>query len=250
MKNRKEGSIVEIPFEVKSKPGDDRQRASATWYTDFRRLQSDPHGVLLIRLMQAANDVYLANWTGVKYEPRNKNRIPPLERHMQIGANQYFIRLMSGHLNEGVSLIHEFNERPVLMRFLARLPSNCRKAYEELCSCLKDGPDFNYFRRTVGRLRDKAAFHYDPGMTRVALDHLANRRQPIPAKITMGGDFYLTRFNLADVVMDVALIRQILGTEADKDAEEGLAPFAEFLNRKCSAFVLFVKGFIATYLKP
>lgn len=50
--------------------------------------------------------------------------------------------------------------------------------------------------------------------------------------------------------MDVALIRQILGTEAGKDAEDGLKPFAEFLNQKCMAFLLFVKGFMAIYLKP
>lgn len=66
----------------------------------------------------------------------------------------------------------------------------------------------------------------------------------------MGADFYLTRFNLADLVMDVALIGKVLGTEAGKDAEEGLRPFAEFLNRKCIAFVVFVKGFIAGYLNP
>jgi hypothetical protein len=76
-----------------------------TWYTDFRRLQSDPDGVLLVRLMQAANDIYLANWSNEKYEPRNEDQLPALEKHMRIGANQYFIRLMSGHLNEGISLI-------------------------------------------------------------------------------------------------------------------------------------------------
>jgi hypothetical protein len=249
MENRTRPAVAE---NSRDQPASDdtRKRASATWYTNFRRLQSDPHGVLLIRLMQAANDVYLADWNAVRYEPSNKNRIPGPERHMQIGANQYFIRLMSGHLNEGVSLIYEFNERPALMRLVERLPQPCRKAHEELCSCLKGGVDFNYFRRTVGQLRDKAAFHYDPEMTRIALEQLANRQQPVPAKITMGSDFYLTRFNLADAAMDVALIRQILGTEPGKEAEKGLAPFAEFLNRKCLAFVLFVKGFIATYLKP
>jgi hypothetical protein len=206
--------------------------------------------VLLIRLMQAANDIYLANWTGWKFEPRNKGRIPRLERHMRIGANQYFMRLMSGHLNEGVSLVHEFNRHPRLLSFVNRLPSNCQDAHEQVCACLRGGKDFNHFQRTVGALRNKAAFHYDPKMIRIALDYLANRREPVPAKITMGGDFYLTRFNLADMVMDVALTRQILGIEAGKDAEEGLKPFAEFLNQKCMAFLLFVKGFMTTYLKP
>jgi hypothetical protein len=237
-------------MEFKPRPDNERQRASVTWYTTFRRLQSDPYGILLIRLMQAANDIYLADWNAEKYDPINKDRIPAFERHMQIGANQYFVRLMSGHLNEGVSLIHEFNGCPSLVRFLGHLPPICTAAHEELCACLKGGEDFNYFRRTVGRLRDKAAFHYDPETTEIALDLLANRREPVPAKITMGGDAYLTRFNLADVVMDVALIRKILGTEAGREAEERLRPFAEFLNRKCIAFVVFVKGFMATYLKP
>jgi hypothetical protein len=198
--------------------------------------------------MHAANDIYLADWNAVKYEPINEHQIPTFERHMRIGANQYFMRLMSGHLSEGVSLIHEFNECPSLVRFLDRLPPIGREAHEEICACLKDGRDFNYFRRTVGRLRDKAAFHYDPKTTKFAIDLLANRREPVPAKITMGGDAYLTRFNLADVVMDVALLREFLGIESGKNAEEELRPFALFLNRKCIAFVVFVKGFIATYL--
>ena len=50
--------------------------------------------------------------------------------------------------------------------------------------------------------------------------------------------------------MDVALIRKVLGTDAGKDAEEALKPFAEFLNQKCIAFLVFVKGFIASYLAP
>ena len=29
-----------------------------------------------------------------------------------------------------------------------------------------------------------------------------------------------------------------------------MKPFAEFLNQKCMAFLLFVKGFMTTYLKP
>jgi hypothetical protein len=80
----------------KPRPDEERRRASVTRYTTFRRLQSDPDGVLLIRLMQAANDLYLANWNAFRYEPRNGERIPRLEQHMQIGANQYFMRLMSG----------------------------------------------------------------------------------------------------------------------------------------------------------
>ena len=169
----------------KPKPDRDRLRASATRYINFQRLQSDPHGVLLIRLMHAANDIYLAKWTGWKFEPRNKGRIPRFERHMRIGANQYFIRLMSGHLNEGVSLVHEFNRHPTLLSFVNRLPSICQDAHEEVCACLKGGKDFNHFQRTVGALRNKAVFHYDPKLIRITLDNLANRREPVPAKITM-----------------------------------------------------------------
>ncbi|HEY1852119.1 MAG TPA: hypothetical protein VGG60_13915 [Candidatus Binataceae bacterium] len=200
--------------------------------------------------MQAANDIYLADWNAAKFDPVNEERIPKLERHLRIGANQYFMRLMSGHLNEGISLVHEFNKHPSLVTFLDHLPLICRGAHGQLCACLKGGNDFNYFRRTVGRLRDTAAFHYDPDLTKFAIDRLADQKQPVPAKVTMGADFYLTRFNLADLVMDVALIGKVLGTEAGKDAEEGLRPFAEFLNRKCIAFVVFVKGFIAGYLNP
>ena len=161
-------------MEFQPKPYNERRRASLTWYTDFRRLQSDPHGALLVRLMQAANDIYLADWNAAKFDRVNEERIPKLERHLRIGANQYFMRLMSGHLNEGISLVHEFNKHPSLVTFLDHLPLICRGAHGQLCACLKGGNDFNYFRRTVGRLRDTAAFHYDPDLTKFAIDRLAD----------------------------------------------------------------------------
>jgi len=51
-------------------------------------------------------------------------------------------------------------------------------------------------------------------------------------------------------IESLCLIRKVLGTDAGKDAEEALKPFAEFLNQTCIAFLVFVKGFIASYLAP
>jgi hypothetical protein len=157
---------------------------------------------------------------------------------------------MSGHLNEGMSLIQEFNKCPLLVSAVERLSQNCRCAHEQLCACLKGGSDSDYFGKTVSQLRHKTAFHYDAKTTRFAINYLADRPQPVPAKITMGGDAYLTRFNLADAVLEVALTRKVLEIKAGENVDEGLRPFAEFLNRKCIAFVLFVKSFVTTYLNP
>jgi len=67
--------------------------------------------------------------------------------------------------------------------------------------------------------------------------------------ITFRSDFFLTRFNLADVVMDVVLTRKILRIVPPEDVVEGLRPFADFLNEKALSFIMFVKIFTSIYLE-
>jgi len=199
--------------------------------------------------MTAVNDLYLANWYANRYEPANEEQIPRMERHLRIGANQYFMRLMCGHLYEAVGLVAEFNRQPALMEFLKRSPSQCKEYHDAISACLVGGKDNDYFERVVGRLRDKAAFHYDLDNTKFALKRLARAKKPFPAMITFGSDLFLTRFNLADVVMDVVLTRKILRIVPPEDVVEGLRPFADFLNEKALSFVMFVKIFTSVYLE-
>lgn len=181
-------------------------RSAAVRWTSFSRLHTDPHGALIVRLMCAANDLYMASW-------------------------------------------YASHRQPVLMEFLRRSPRECRRAHEEISACLDGGKDRDYFRKIVGRLRDKAAFHYDADTTKSALKYLSRLKKPAPAMMTMGSDLFLTRFNLADVVMDVALTRKILRIMPPEDAVAGLRPFADFLNAKGLSFVMFVKIFAYYYLR-
>jgi hypothetical protein len=50
------------------------RRQAITVYGKFSRIRSDSHGVLIIRLMMAANNISLANWSMTRFQgelPRN-----------------------------------------------------------------------------------------------------------------------------------------------------------------------------------
>ena len=86
-----------------------RQVAAAKWLT-YERIRSDKHGALVVGLMIAANDILMANWNAMEWGEENEQELPRLRRHLRIGAQQYFVRLMVSHLHEALHLVREFRE--------------------------------------------------------------------------------------------------------------------------------------------
>jgi hypothetical protein len=66
---------------------------------------------------------------------------------------------------------------------------------------------FRSFGRTA---RNKVAFHYDRDHVRQSLADVTNESSEPLAKITLGTDYYLSRFNLADTLMDSIVVRQVM----------------------------------------
>jgi hypothetical protein len=221
------------------------RRESATFYSKFSRIQTERYGVLVTRLMMAANDISLANWSIERF----KGDLPRMELHMRAGAIQYFVRLMCGHLNEAIRLIDAIQKERDLLNLIERCSPEIRRAYQGLCDCLPKGKDHDYFGASVARMRNTIAFHYDPEQVRKALVHVANEPSQPLAKITLGTDFYLFRFNLADVLMDSIVVRQIMRIPVGGDIRAEAKRFESFVNGKCIDFLTFVNVFATTYVR-
>jgi hypothetical protein len=133
-----------------------------------------------------------------------------MRRHLQIGALQYFVRLMVAHLHEALPLIEQFEDFQELKDILTRCSKEAQAGFGAMRDCLRGGKDHVIFATTAARLRNKLSFHYDSQHVRTAINRLANDRVQPPALITIGGDYYLSRFNLADRVADSILVHQVL----------------------------------------
>jgi hypothetical protein len=224
-----------------------RLSIAATKAFKFTRIDSDKHGALIVGLMIAANDIYLANWSAIPYQEENVEELPRMRRHLRIGALQYFVRLMLAHLHEALPLIRQFEKCPELKDALKRCSKDAQAGYAAMCECLPGGKDYAVFAMKAARLRNKLSFHYDSQHVKTAISRLANDRTQPPALITMGGDYFLSRFNLADRVADSILVHQVLQSMPGSTDREKLDNFMNFINQKCLAFLRFAKEFCGTY---
>jgi hypothetical protein len=93
------------------------------------------------------------------------------------------------------------------------------------------------------------AFHYDEGHVRRAMRNIAASTSQPACKITLGMDYYLGRFNLADVLMDSIIVRQILKIPLGADVRAMAKQFEGFVNEKCVAFLRFVNEFASNFVR-
>ncbi len=220
-----------------------RQRALTGWFS-FKKIRSAPHASLIVRMMMAANDIQLANWSLVGWHEKQ----PGMRRHMQQGAIQYFIRLQCGHLREAIKLIRELRRQPDLMDRLSRCTSEAKRAFTNLEDCLRDGDNHQKYEDLIGRMRDEIAFHYDPAQTKKALERLAEENS-LAAKVTLGMDIFLERFNLADAVMNTIFVRALMRVEPSCDVNKEFNSIREFVNKLCTSYLRFAREYAVNYLR-
>ncbi len=194
--------MVQPELHLRTRVAAGRQRSLTGWFS-FERIQAAPHGSLVVRLMMAANDMQLANWSVVPWHGAQR----PVHRHMQQGAIQYFIRLQSGHLREALKLVGKLRKEPQLLDRVTRCSIEARHAFFKLVDCLRGGPDHQKYEALIGRMRNQIAFHYDESQVKKALVRLADGNSPVRAKVTLGMDYFLDRFNLADTVTETIFVR-------------------------------------------
>ncbi|MDD1753909.1 MAG: hypothetical protein LUQ38_12575 [Methanotrichaceae archaeon] len=212
-------------------------RATETIFIDLQRLyDSGPDAVLIVQLMRAADDIVLANW-GLSHF---KSELPNLQKHVQLGACRYFVRLQCGHLAEALGLIEEFNQRPILVDMLAKCQSHVQNAYGRLIEVLPGGSQREKYEKWILPIRNRLAFHYDPSLIERALKRRALNPASRKSTITRGSEMKLWRFNVADDVEDSIVCRELWKIPLNSDLLIEANKRADFGSDLCRDFIDFV----------
>jgi len=211
-------------------------RQTRTFTVDLRKIErTGATGILVIRLMRAANDLAIANAGYRRYSQPG----PPLEEHIRPGARRYFVRLQCGHLSEAIRLIDEVRKDRDLSALIARCSANAQKAFGELTECLPGGLRAAEFEKYVRRIRNKVAFHYDAAPIERALDDRAAHPDMRISSVTLGTHIDLWRFTVADDLEASVVVRQLweVPKSADLVAEDDR--ISGFVSGLCLGFIEF-----------
>ena len=151
----------------------------------------------------------------------------------------YFIRLQCGHLNEGMEAIRQIRDDATLRTEVGKCSAAARVAFDKLISCLDGGSRAREFRRYVGAIRNRTAFHYDSNVALAALNDRASRDEASRDSITAGDDQALWRFEAADRIIDSIVVRHLWRIPRTADLRAEADRIADYCADVCLSFLIF-----------
>lgn len=213
---------------------------------NLQRLQAGGSSSLtVIRLMMACNDILLANHCLSLFKNQSGIR-----EHVHRGARMYFVRLQCGHLNEALKIVQEIKADSILMNLLDQCSQGTKDSFNTLVKCLRGGSDHKSFEEYVGRIRHSTVFHYDnKKLVERALSDRAGRKEASLSKITFGDHISLSRFDLADDIVDSIVCRQICKIPRSADLRQEIDRIMVWTSDLAKSLVEFSDEFIYKYVQ-
>lgn len=221
---------------------------TSTLIVDFEKLASrGPSGSVVVKLMMACNDMTIANlaladWT--EEQPRTR-------RDLQVGARLYFVRVELAHLYEGLKIIPEIKQTPVLFRHLQLCDQRTQESFAEVEAFAPGGARNNELEELVGRVRHTLTFHYY-GSGRPISRAIVDRGERIDARlssITRGRSAHRWRFSAADDIVDSIVVRQIWQVPRSADLRTAVDEVAMKLHNISLRFLDFSGEYIWRYFQ-
>jgi hypothetical protein len=166
-----------------------------TKFFSFSKLANADGASTVVRIAMVCNDLVIAN-SSMGYF---KNLPSKALSHIKQGAPLYFVRMSCGHLREGMRTIQEIVNHFALAALVKKCDYHAQSAFAHLCECLPAGKDHSEFQRYVLPVRNKTAFHYDPGQVEAALEFRIKQHSNSLCSMTIGEDMHSSRFDFADV---------------------------------------------------
>ena len=217
-----------------------------TKYVNFQTLQARGDSAnIVIKLMMACNDLSLANQSLLEW----KKELSRSKKPRQIGARMYFVRTQFAHLHEGMKVISEIKECPVLMALVDRCDSKTQRSFQELEQFLHNGSTYDDFHKLVGCIMHNLTFHYDQSGRQIkqAISDRAGRPEARFSSVSRGDTAYLWHFKVADDVVDSIVVRQIWKIPRAADARVEVDKISDQLHQILLRFVDFSGEFIWKY---
>lgn len=164
---------------------------------------------VLIRLMLSVNDIARASDANDQWAATSGGR-----EHLKAGARMYFIRVLMGHVYEGLCIVREICANPALRANVDLCDAQTARDFDALENFIasKEFKVFNLFR-------NRAAFHYDRQLPQRHLQEIAAHSPELQWSYSMGSEPLDWRFELADAVMDRIVIREVFGLNEPKGEE-------------------------------
>lgn len=178
---------------------------------------SGEHGILIIRLMMACNDIALANQCLEVFKEEKAG----IRKHISRGACMYFIRTQASHFKEGVKIIQEIQNNEHLSRRINFCSETAKDSLAHLNEYLEKESKYVEINRYIEQIRSQITFHYNEDESKLIKRALANRAKGVGAQtstITYGNDISLFRFEVADDIIDSIVCRQILNVPEKEDS--------------------------------
>ena len=153
----------------------------AKWTTrtiDIQNIESaGKSGNLVIKLMICCNDLSLANQSLARWKDTEKLNID--EKSRQQGAGMYFVRIQLSHLYEGLNIIKQIADEPILVALIQGLDDDTKSSFNTLCEYLDGAPERKKLTRYIELMRHKLTFHYDesPKLIDKAIGSLASKKE-------------------------------------------------------------------------
>ena len=198
----------------------------------------------VVRLMMACNDLVLANAIFGTYDRDGSES----REYIRRGAGLYLIRLQIAHLYESLKVVADIASSASLSGFVMRCPAAILESFQALLKYTSRGEKRKEFERRYGKIRNTAAFHYDPTLTLRALKHRSARHPNVADKITTSDDIARIRFQVADNIVDTLVCRQVLEIPVDADAMEDANRFMESAFEVFRTLIGFAIPFIERYI--
>lgn len=192
---------------------------SITRNVSWRTLQARGEAATtVVKLMMACNDLSYANQAlGEWRVAQSKTSIPT-----NSGAGMYFLRMQIGHLFEGLKIIKQIQDDPVIT-FVNSCDPRTQESFRRIQEFVEHAPGRPEIERLVGQIRHNLTFHYDQSgkMIERAIADRAARPNAEVSSLTRGDTMQAWDLKAANDIVDSIVVRQIwkIPREADLRAE-------------------------------
>ncbi len=216
-----------------------------TLFLDFAKLSQVKGGEVVSILAMVCNDLAVAN----SAMSRLPAKLPISLQHIRRGIRMYFSRMQCAHLYEGMEAIKLVRDTPSLKIVIGQCGAKAQKAFDTLCECLPGGKERGNFKRYVGWVRNRIAFHYSRDDISWAIQRRAQAEKGKIATMTAGGDIHSTRFEFGDDLIDSIVVRLLWNIPEKTDLRTEADRIGDWCDQMCRSFMVFSSGFVVRFVR-
>jgi hypothetical protein len=193
--------------------------------------------------MIAVNDIALAADANDMWAETTEQR----RAYRKPFARMYFIRVLMSHIYEGLKIIEEINNSPVLRAAVEKCDAPTQGEFKELVAILNSTER----RHNLYRFRNKATFHYDPKEIAKHLRAVIAHDPKATWAFSEGSTARDWHFELGDAVIDRMVIRYVFDADEDRNPARAMkvAAIATRLHQISTTFTAFASRFVERHLR-